>query len=180
MKEKMRYYFTFSGRISRRPYIINNLLLMLACYIVTFVISLISDTLAECAPEFSLFTIIHMLAQTTCILLIAGTVLLQFAAALSLGVRRLHDMNFSGRWMGPFVIVNIVAFFIRLAGVPQIIKNSSLAEVYIVSYFVLVAMNSCMTFMLALNPGQAEANKFGESPKPQLQNQENDTVQMAV
>ena len=98
-----RTFLVFEGRIGRLRYLVHAILLPIAALIVLGVFILALASLPEGGPIGKGFNIILSLIQTT---LWITFVVLGIWISLSAGVRRLHDMGYSG-W---FMLLNLVPF----------------------------------------------------------------------
>jgi len=92
--------------------------------------------------------------------LIALAVILGTAASITIGVRRLHDMNLSGWWVLPVILVDI---FLRLLYFRQLWETASATDpgtsIFLVAELLILAV------WFGLIPGTTGANRFGPVKK---------------
>jgi len=137
-----RNYFTFQGRLNRRPYWLMSLIMV--------------------GVALAVFVVIGMLgAVATFLWILAAPLFVGFIwAGMSIGARRLHDRNKSAWWLVLYqgvpslleVIASVAALGGRASDAPAFLRFIS----FCISMWVLVD--------LGLLRGVAGSNRFGEDP----------------
>ena len=129
-------FLSFDGRIGRLTFFLR----LLAVFIVVVAVYAVNIFLIRALDVYFTFSIILILVLSTFVL--TWTVL-SFVSILALGARRLHDFNFSSRWVLLFIAFAIAAIFFGF----------SFVLFWLVTFAVLLA--------LALIPGSKGKNKYG-------------------
>lgn len=139
-------YFTFNGRMNRKPFFMRVMMLgalsiFLVLYIITVEPALKADPLhfTTNVRHYIIFWVVYIP------LVISG---------ISLGVRRLHDMNMNGWWM----LLSVGAFF----GSTDFGNNS--INLIVSGLGVIAQM---FNIVLLVRRGTRGPNRYGEDPIPQ-------------
>ncbi|MDL2281077.1 DUF805 domain-containing protein [Selenomonadales bacterium OttesenSCG-928-I06] len=108
-------YFSFTGRLNRQPYFFRNLSLVLANLIITFCFLLclgyLGIGLSLDSDPISVFTAIFSTVLGLAIFFISfifGIIIT--ISQISLSVRRLHDLNYSGWWILGIYLIFMIPF----------------------------------------------------------------------
>ncbi len=150
IRKCLRDWITFSGRAPRSEYWWFALFLLIIYFVIVLIFGgfllgglfLIGD-----GGNFVIPGIV--------VGVIAGLILLYlYMASISAGVRRLHDRNMSGWWMGGAVILSFVQIGFETAGMMTISLVLSITSI-ILGLFLLVVM---------ILRGTDGPNRFGEDP----------------
>lgn len=151
--------FVYQGRASRCEfwtYTIAAWVVSFALAVVTLIFGAIADFLAV------IFSAIYLLA-----------VIAMIIPAISLSVRRLHDVGLSGFWLlylSPCGLpIVYIAYLLGLDSTCDklIEKNNKVGSCWlgwILTILAWIIGASAVLFLIFLYPGKAEANEFGESP----------------
>ena len=141
----LKNYFSFNGRLNRKPFFMQVMMLaamsiFLILYIITVEPSLKADPVnfGTNVRRYVIFWVVYIP------LIISG---------ISLGVRRLHDMNLSGWWM----LLSIGSFF---GGTDY---GSASVNLMVTILGIIAQMFS---IVLLLRRGTRGPNRFGEDPIP--------------
>ncbi|WP_298137723.1 DUF805 domain-containing protein [Acidiferrobacter sp.] len=111
------------------------------------------------------------------LLRVAGTLFLLYTAIVGLcvEVRRLHDVNRSGWWVGASVlmgllmegavVIDIVAAHVAVSGIPQFIRGLTLSGhgLLVLGLVVTLALDITIFVFLVL-PGTSGGNSYGPDP----------------
>jgi uncharacterized membrane protein YhaH (DUF805 family) len=91
---------------------------------------------------------------------VIGVVVAVQGATLANDVRRLHDLGYSGGWLGPTTLLQAAAF---LLFVTQLHARPALAAV---GFLTLSAAPAWLGLQLRFKRGLAGPNRYGEPPQP--------------
>ncbi len=142
----VKNYFTFSGRLNRKPFFMNTAtLLALSIFLILYIITVEPSLKAD--PH-------HFGANVRRYLIFWVVYIPLIIAGISLMVRRLHDMNMSGWW----AVLSVGAF---LGGTDFGNTGMNL----IASALGVVAQ--MFNIVLLVRRGTRGANRYGEDPIPE-------------
>lgn len=158
-KETLREkYFSFHGRLNRKPYILRGIGISVVLGIIQIIFSLLvagiyiwAENLNYVEPfdedniPLSLYVIDFTLS--------ASIYIIQFVADLSLAVRRMHDLNHSGVVVLIFSIISIVSIVPFLIGL----------DVWVIVY-ILLPIGLIFGVYLTFFKGTEGDNKYGPDP----------------
>ena len=144
---KNNFKRTIKGRASRKDYtcffignIILTMLISVLAYIVMAVLML---------PAQSLFKIMMPIASTIAIGIIVFWSVIIFVLDFCISIRRFHDFNASGWWIGGKYIAIVIFFILILLGMKD--------------FDVLISLLNFIYFLICVFvPSYKEANKYGE------------------
>lgn len=135
----MNKFFSFHGRIGRLSYFLNGLVVYLG-----LIVAMIAGVF---------FTQHTAAIAAFGILIIAAAVILAIAACISLTVRRLHDLGYSGWFALAFMIAGAV-------GEALLKTDAALLGIIVIGVYVLA------TLALVFMRGSDAPNAYGPSPIP--------------
>ena len=149
LKEK---YFTFKGRLNRKPFLIRNLIL--------FALSAFIRVLA-----FLVLTVNVNLTLYLFLPIVFLYVFFSWWASLSLTIRRLHDVGYSAKTvLFPLIFANIISIVWVVVGTILYSVNPSILEGGEV-FLVIVGLCHFILFLFLLfKKGNKGTNRFGEDP----------------
>jgi len=143
----LKKYATFSGRAPRAEY----WWFYLATVVVQIPLSILDKGLADWGPLSTLFSLVVLLPW------------------LAVSVRRLHDINRSGWWLGGFflVIMAIVVAVVAMMGITLQSMDSpptgSLLVILLVGMLAMFALGITI-FVFSVTPGARGTNDYGPDP----------------
>ena len=139
-------YFSFHGRLNRKPFIRRNLMLIFCNTIIIFTIILFAAFLGISKKDIpsAVFTIFTLPIQLS---------------RLTLELRRLHDLNLSGWWLAGFIIL---PFFLILFLTPFILTNNNRHGLSLVGALCVGALAFYLSLFII--KGSIGPNDYGDDP----------------
>ena len=136
-------YLSFTGRLNRQPYLLRNISIILANLVISFFflicLSILGIGLFLNLDPISIFTAIFSTALGITMFIIFITLsLILTISQISLSIRRLHDLNYSGWWLLAIYVISMIP---------------------IIQFLGLIAM-----ILLFCIKGTTGTNKYGEDP----------------
>jgi uncharacterized membrane protein YhaH (DUF805 family) len=159
----LKNYANFSGRASRAEFWWFTLFVMIVYVVVMFVAGAVGGSIAAASPTSALAT--GSFGLLSVLMIVFWLALLVPSIAVQL--RRLHDTNRSGWWLGAFWLLYIVymgvAFRTIFNVTPGAVPNLGMAAgVGILALLMLIASITLLVFFCIR--GTAGPNRYGEDP----------------
>ena len=161
-------FFSWQGRLNRKPYILRWLVIFVVQTVVIQIFSAFFDNTGELVtPDMSKEEIANVYIDIIPIFFLVT--LPMTVSFYTLMIRRLHDLNKSGKWTGIFVAMSVWSYYtiyklFNYAVDPSLADERTMIGLLVILTGVLLLVCFVFAMYLFCKRGTKGANRFGSDP----------------